>query len=92
MTGKDGRRTIRTFIHKRMVWPYVLHEYEDGRREVEVRDAICPRCRGKASYRQQDQNVRLACNRCNITENYAPYVSYDALKDAVAKMILASTA
>jgi hypothetical protein len=75
-----------------MVWSYILTTHEDGRREVEVRDAICPRCRGKASYRQDGEKVVLACNRCNISEQYTPYGSYDDLKAAVAEIILASRA
>jgi hypothetical protein len=73
-----------------MVWPYILTTLEDGSREVEVRDAICPRCRAKASYKQVGDKVLLSCFRCNISENYAPYGSYNELKDAVSKMILAS--
>ena len=90
MSAQGGRRTQATFTWKRMVWPYILTTYEDGKREVEVRDAICPRCRGKASYRQVGEKVLLACYRCNISENYSPYGSYDELKAAVAEMIIGS--
>ena len=92
MSAEDGKRTQNTYTYKRMVWPYVLTTYEDGRREVEVRDAICPRCRGRASYKQEGDKVLLTCHRCNIAENYSPYASYDELMDAVSKMILDSLA
>ncbi len=86
-----GRRQG-TFSHRRMVWPYVVTTYEDGSSEVEVRDAICPRCRGRASLKQVDGKVILSCHRCNISEVYQPYGSYDELKAAVAEMIRASMA
>ena len=92
MSAEGGKRTQDTYTYRRMVWPYILTTYEDGRREVEMRDAICPRCRGKASYKQVGEKVLLNCHRCNISENYSPYASYDELKDAVAKMILDSLA
>jgi hypothetical protein len=90
MSPEGGRRTQATFTYRRMVWPYILTTHEDGTREVEVRNAICPRCRAKASYKQVGDKVLLNCFRCNISENYSPYGSYDELKDAVAKMILES--
>jgi len=90
MSPEGGRRTQDTFTHKRMVWPYILTTYEDGRREVEVRDAICPRCRARVSYKQVGDNVLLNCFRCNISENYSPCGSYDDLKAAVAEMIESS--
>jgi hypothetical protein len=90
MSDEGGRRTQDTFTWKRMVWPYLLTTYEDGRREVEVRDAICPRCRARASYKQVGEKVLLTCHRCNISENYSPYGSYDELKAAVTKMIIES--
>ena len=92
MSAEGGKRTQDTYTYRRMVWPYVLTTYEDGRREIEVRDAICPRCRGKASYKQVGDKVLLNCHRCNISENYSPYTSYDELRDAVANMILESLA
>jgi hypothetical protein len=92
MVPDEGRRTQDTYTWKRMVWPYVLTTYDDGRREVEVRDAICPRCRGRASYKQAGDKVLLRCYRCNISESYSPYGSYDELKEAVAEMILRSLA
>jgi hypothetical protein len=90
MSAQGGRRTQDTFTYKRMVWPYVLTTHEDGTRELEVRDAICPRCRAKASYKQVGDKVLLNCYRCNISESYAPYGSYNELKAAVSDMILAS--
>jgi len=92
MSAEGGRRTQNTYIYKRMVWPYILTTHEDGRKEVEVRDAICPRCRGKASVKQVGDKVLLSCHRCNITENYSPFGSYNELRDAVAKMIIDSLA
>ncbi len=92
MDASEGRRTQDTFTWRRMVWPYVLTTYNDGRREVEVRDAICPRCRGRASYKQVGDKVLLSCFRCNISENYSPYGSYDELKEAVREQILSSLA
>lgn len=92
MAIEGGRRTQGTFTQGRMVWPYILTTYEDGRREVEVRDAICPRCRARASYKQVGDKVLLNCNRCNISENYSPYASYDELKEAIRKMIVDSLA
>ncbi len=90
MSGDGGRRTQDTFTWKRMVWPYILTTYEDGSREVEVRDAICPRCRARASYKQVGDKVFLNCFRCNISENYSPYGSYNELKEAVRTVILES--
>lgn len=92
MAGEGVKRTQNTHTWKRMVWPYILITHEDGRREVEVRDAICPRCRARASYKQTGENVLLSCHRCNISENYSPYGSYEELKEAVAKEILRSIA
>ncbi len=92
MGSEGGRRTQGTFTHRRMVWPYILTTYDDGSREVEVRDAICPRCRARASYRQVGDKVLLSCHRCNISENYSPYASYDELKEAVREMVLDSLA
>jgi hypothetical protein len=90
MSAQGGRRTQDTYTYQRMVWPYILTTHEDGTREVEVRDAICPRCRAKASYKQVADKVLLSCYRCNISESYAPYGSYNELKAAVSGMILAS--
>lgn len=87
MRSEAGRRTQNTFTYKRMVWPYIITTYDDGRREVEVRDAICPRCRARASYKQEGDKVLLACYRCNISESYSPYGSYDELKAAVVEMV-----
>ncbi|UCC92694.1 MAG: hypothetical protein JSW25_08520 [Thermoplasmata archaeon] len=90
MSAEEGKRTQDTLTWRRMVWPYVLTTYEDGRKEVEVRDAICPRCRARASYKQVGEKVLLSCHRCNISENYHPYGSYDELKEAVRQRILES--
>lgn len=90
MSAEGGRRTQDTFTWKRMVWPYVLTTHDDGSREIEVRDAICPRCRARASYKQVGDNVVLNCFRCNISENYSPYGSYNELKEAVRALILGS--
>lgn len=88
MTGNEGRRTQDTFAWKRMVWPYVLTTYADGRREVEVRDAICPRCRMRAKVTTDEDKVLVQCLRCNISENYSPFSSYEELKEHVASLIL----
>jgi len=92
MSREVARRRQDTFTHRRMVWPYVVTTYEDGSVEVDVRDAICPRCRGRASLKQVGEKVVLSCHRCNISEVYEPYGSYDELKAAVAEMVRASMA
>ena len=88
MSQSEGRRTQDTFVHKRFVWPYILTTFPDGKHEVEVRDAICPRCRARASYSQNGERVMLQCRRCNISANYSPFGSYEELKDHVSKLIL----
>jgi hypothetical protein len=90
MSPDDVVRTQGTFEFKRMVWPYVVTTGGDGTREVEVRDAICPRCRGRASYQQIGENVLLSCRRCSISSNYSPFSSYDELKEHVAGLTLES--
>lgn len=90
MSPEGGRRTQDTFTYKRMVWPYILTTHEDGRKEIEVRDAICPRCRARVSVKQTGDSLLLSCYRCNISENYSPYGSYDDLKAAVTEMIAKS--
>lgn len=89
MVTFGDRRTQDTFTWKRMVWPYVLTTREDGSMEVEVRDAICPRCRARARATTADGSVLLQCLRCNISENYSDFGSYEALKEHVASLILA---
>ena len=88
MTGTEGRRTQDTLTWKRMVWPYVLTTHDDGRREVEVRDAICPRCRMRAKVTSAGEKVLVQCLRCNISEDYSPFSSYEELKEHVASLIL----
>ena len=88
MDGREGRRTQDTFTWKRMVWPYVLTTHPDGRMEVEVRDAICPRCRMRARVTSRGDGVLVQCLRCNISEMYSPFASYDELKDHVGSIIL----
>ena len=83
------RKTQETFKFRRMVWPYLLITHEDGGLEVEVQDAICPRCRARARVSSAGGGVLLQCFRCNISENYAGFESYDALKEHVASLILA---
>ena len=90
MSDEGGRRTQDTFTWKRMVWPYILTTREDGSREVEVLDAICPRCRARASYKQVGDSVLLSCYRCNISENYPSHGSYNELKASVEERILGS--
>ncbi len=92
MSEEVVKRRQGTLTHRRMVWPYVVTTYEDGSVDVEVRDAICPRCRGRASVKRVDGKVILSCHRCNISEVYEPYGSYDELKAAVADMVRASLA
>lgn len=88
MDALEGRRTQGTFTWKRMVWPYVLTSYVDGRREVEVLDAICPRCRMRARATSVGEDVLVQCLRCNITERYSPFPSYEQLKAHVGDLIL----
>ena len=88
MSDDEGKRTQATFTWRRMVWPYVLTSYIDGRKEVEVRDAICPRCRARAKVTTVGDGVLVQCLRCNISENYSPFASYEDLKDHVAALIL----
>jgi len=71
-----------------MVWPYIWTSYDDGRMDVEVRDAICPLCRGRASQSQQGDKVLLECRRCNISEMYSGFASYEDLKAHVAGLVL----
>ena len=87
MTQDEGKRTQATFTWRRMVWPYMLTSYPDGRREVEVRDAICPRCRAKAKVTTVGNRVMVQCLRCNISENYSPFGSYEELKEHAASLI-----
>lgn len=88
MSDDKGQRTQDTFVWRRMVWPYTLTSYPDGRREVEVMDAICPRCRAKAKVTTVGVRVVVQCLRCNISENYTPFGSYNELKEHVASLIL----
>ncbi len=88
MSDYEGKRTQDTFTWRRMVWPYMLTSYPDGRREVEVRDAICPRCRARAKVTTVGEGVLVQCLRCNISENYSPFGSYEELKEHVATLIL----
>ncbi len=88
MSDDEGKRTQDTFTWRRMVWPYMLTSYIDGRKEVEVRDAICPRCRAKAKVTTAGERVLVQCLRCNISENYSPFASYEELKEHVAGLIL----
>jgi hypothetical protein len=88
MSDDEGKRTQDTYTWRRMVWPYMLTTYSDGGMEVEVRDAICPRCRAKAKVTNVGDRVLVQCLRCNISENYSPYGSYEELKDHVATLIL----
>jgi hypothetical protein len=88
MDDQAGKRTQDTFEYKRFVWPYVLTTYPDGRREVEVRDAICPLCRGRASFTKTGDRILLQCRRCNISVLYSPFESYDELKAHVAGLIM----
>ena len=89
MTEQQGRRTQDTFVFQRFVWPYVLTTNPDGSREVEVRDAICPLCRGRASYSQKGDDMLLQCRRCNISAVYSGFRSIDELKAHVSELILA---
>jgi len=88
MSDDEGQRTQDTFIWKRIVWPYMLTSYPDGRREVEVGGAICPRCRAKAKVTTVGDRVLVQCMRCNISENYSPFGSYKELKEHVTSLIL----
>lgn len=88
MSDDEGKRTQDTYTWRRMVWPYMLTTYADGRKEVEVRDAICPRCRAKAKVTSVGDRVLVQCLRCNISENYSPYGSYEELKEHVAELIM----
>lgn len=90
MPDANPKKRQDTFTHKRMVWPYVLVEHPDGRREVEVRDAICPRCRARASYTQVGDRIVLSCHRCSISEQYFDFEDLATLKDHVRDLILAS--
>ena len=88
MDRQSGSRTQDTFTWKRMVWPYVLVTYPDGGMEIEVRDAICPRCRMRARVTSEGESVLVQCLRCNISEIYSPFASYDDLKAHVGSLIL----
>ena len=88
MTTPQGRRTQDTFEFKRFIWPYVLTTNPDGSREVEVRDAICPLCRGRASYSQRGDDLLLQCRRCNISAIYSGFKSIVELKAHVSELIL----
>ncbi len=89
MTIPQGRRTQDTFEFKRFVWPYVLTTNPDGSLEVEVRDAICPRCRGRASHAQKGEDLLVQCRRCNISVVYSGFKSIDELKAHVTQLIMA---
>lgn len=88
MTVGTSRRRQDTFTWQRMMWPYVWTSHEDGRIEVEVQDAICPRCRGRARRSQSGDTVLLECRPCGVSEFYPGFASYDELKAHVAGLVL----
>ena len=90
MTTSEGRRTQDTFRYKRMIWPYFKTVHEDGRVEIDLRDAICPRCRARATVQQVGDNVLVECRRCRISETFSPFGSYEELKEHVRERLLES--
>jgi ribosomal protein L37AE/L43A len=71
-----------------MVWPYVVTTQEEGTSKVEVRNPICPRCRGRATVTKEGDRIVLQCRRCNVIEHYGPYKSLAELKAHVRDLIL----
>jgi hypothetical protein len=90
MTPDAGRRTQDNFRYKRMIWPYYKTVYEDGRIEIDLQNAICPRCRARATTKQNGDTVTVECRRCRISEDFSPFDSYEELKEHVKGELLAS--